>query len=86
MIWTDFVNLIKALSGRIVTPRFGTLDFSDSGLAVEKLQALFDDDFPYLQITPLRMEVICPVPPLAKLHSKKVESLTPARKPLKRNA
>jgi hypothetical protein len=33
----------------------------------EKLQALFEDDFPYLQITPLGMETLYPVPPLAKL-------------------
>jgi hypothetical protein len=86
MIWTDYFTLIKVLPGRIVTPRFGTLDFSDPKLPVDKLQALFEDDFPYLKITPLGMEVLYPVPPLAKLPSKKVESLTPARKPVKLKA
>ena len=86
MIWTDYFTLIKVLPGRIVTPRFGTLDFSDPMLPVEKLQALFEDDFPYLQITPLGMEALYPVPPLAKLPSKKVEIHTPARKPVKRKA
>ena len=86
MIWTDYFTLIKVLPGRIVTPRFGTLDFSDPSLPVEKVQALFEDDFPYLQITPLGMENLYPMPPLAKLPSKKVEPVIPARKMVKRKA
>ena len=86
MIWPDCFKLIKVLPGRIVTPRFGTLDFSDPNLPVEKVQAMFEDDFPYLQITPLGMDAHYPVPPLAKLPSKKVETRTPARKPAKRKA
>ena len=86
MIWTDYFTLIKVQPGRIVTPRFGTLDFSNPNLPVEKLQALFEDDFPYLQITPLGMEALYPVPPLAKLPSKKVEPRTPVRKSVKRKA
>ncbi|MCX6224195.1 MAG: hypothetical protein NTV01_05515 [Bacteroidia bacterium] len=46
----------------------------------------FEDDFPYLQITPLGMEALYPVPSLAKLSFKKVETLTPVRKPIKRKA
>jgi len=86
MIWTDYFTLIKVRPGRIVTTRFGTLDFSDPHLPVDKLQALFEDDFPYLKITPLGMEALYPIPPLDKLPSKRLESLTPARKPVKRKA
>lgn len=86
MIWTDYFTLKKVLPGRIVTPRFGTLDFSDPGLSVEKLQALFEDDFPYLQITPLGLETLYPVPPLAKLPSRNVEPFTQARILKKRKA
>ncbi|MFA5816207.1 MAG: hypothetical protein WC865_11355 [Bacteroidales bacterium] len=86
MIWTDYFTLIKVLPGRIVTPRFGTLDFSDANLPVEKLQALFEDDFPYLKITPLGLEALYPVPPLAKLPFKKVEPFAPARRTVKRKA
>jgi len=86
MIWTEYFTLIKVLPGRIVTPRFGTLDFSDPSLPVEKLQALFEDDFPYLKITPHGMEALYPISPLAKFPLKKVEPLTQARKPVKRKA
>jgi len=86
MIWTDCFKLVKVEPGRIVTPRFGTLDFSDPNLPVEKVHALYEDDFQYLQITPLGMETLYPNPVLAKLPSKRVESLTPARKPAKRKA
>jgi hypothetical protein len=49
------------------------LDFSDPGLPVEKVQVLFEDDFPYLQITPLEMDTLYAVPPLAKLQPRKME-------------
>jgi len=84
MIWTDYFTLIKVLPGRIVTPRFGTLDFADPLLPVEKVLKLFEDDFPYLQITPLGLETLYPVPPLAKLPFKKVEPFAPARRQVKR--
>ena len=86
MTWTDYFTLIKVQPGRIVTPRFGTLDFSDPHLPVEKVQVLFEDDFSYLQLTPLGVETLYPIPPLAKLPSKKVEPPTPSRKPVKRKA
>ena len=50
MIWTDYFNLIKVQPGRIVTPRYGTLDFADPNLPVEKVKALYEEGFPYLQI------------------------------------
>lgn len=84
MIWTDYFTLIKVRPGRIVTPRYGTLDFSDPHLPVEKLLALFEDDFPYLRITPQGMEALYPIPPLAKLPFKKVEPFAPARRQVKR--
>jgi hypothetical protein len=43
VIWTDYFNLIKVLPGRIVTPRYGTLDFADPNLPVEEFQASYKD-------------------------------------------
>jgi hypothetical protein len=62
------------------------LDFGDPGLPVEKVQALFEDDFPNFRITPLGMETLYQMPPLAKLPSNKMETHNPARKPAKRKA
>ncbi len=70
MIWTEYFNLIKVLPGRIVTPRFGTLDFANSNLPVEKVRALYEDGFPYLQLTPLGMRELYPPPPLSALPEK----------------
>jgi hypothetical protein len=84
MIWTDCFKLIKVLPGRIVTPRNGILDFSNPNLPIEKVQALFEDDFPYLKITPVGMDTLYPVPPLAKLQPRKMEP--PVRKIRKRKA
>jgi hypothetical protein len=75
MIWTDCFKLIKVVPGRIMTQRFGTVDFSDPGLPVEKCLALFEDDFPYLEVTPLGKDVLYPVPVLAKLLPKEMGGL-----------
>ena len=80
MTWTDYFTLVKVRPGRIVTPRFGTLDFADPSLPVDKVQALFEDDFPYLKITPLGMDTLYPVP-MVKLPVKTAVPGTPARKP-----
>lgn len=61
MIWTDYFNLIKVLPGRIVTPRLGTLDFSDPNLPVEEIRALYEDGFPYLEPTALGKEALRPL-------------------------
>jgi hypothetical protein len=84
MIWTNCFKLMQVLLGRIVTARFGTLDFADPNLPMEKVQALFEDDSPYLQITPLGIDTLYPVPLLAKLKPK--ELVPPVRKIRKRKA
>jgi hypothetical protein len=61
VIWSDYFNLIKVLPGRIVTPRFGTLDFMDPNLPVEKVRALYEDGFPYLELTALGKDALHPL-------------------------
>lgn len=86
MIWTDYFTLIKVLPGRIVTPRFGSLDFADPNLPVDKVKALYEEGFPYLQLTPLGMKLLYPMPPLSKLPAKAEVSEVAVRKIRKRPA
>ncbi|TSA33874.1 MAG: hypothetical protein D4R64_13190 [Porphyromonadaceae bacterium] len=87
MIWTDYFNLIKVLPGRIVTPRFGSLDFGDPSLPVEKIRALFEDGFPYLELTPLGKEALYPLSePMDPGQRIEPEQLKPAKTTLKRKA
>ncbi len=50
-MWKRYFNFIKLQPGRVITALFGELDFSQDNIPVEKIQALYESDFPYLQIT-----------------------------------
>lgn len=50
--WTKYFKFIKLKRGRVVTRRFGLIDFSRDDLPIETLKALYEEDFPYLAITP----------------------------------
>ncbi len=87
MIWTDYFNLIKVLPGRIVTPRFGTLDFGDLSLPVEKVLALYEDGFPYLELTALGKEALRPLSePADPGQGIEPEQQKPAKTTIKRKA
>ena len=50
-MWTKYFKVVKVRPGRIITPRHGELDFSREDLAIEICQQLYEEDFPYLEIT-----------------------------------
>jgi hypothetical protein len=45
--------MIRLVPGRVVVPGHGTIDFSRNDLPLDLLKTLWENDFPYLQITPL---------------------------------
>lgn len=49
-MWRKYFKLKGLVPGRVVTQRFGALDFSGK-VSVETCKALYEDDFPYLEIT-----------------------------------
>ena len=52
-MWKKYFKLVKLRPGRVVTQGFGTLDFSLDNIPVETCKSLYEDDFPYLEITEL---------------------------------
>ena len=50
-MWKRYFKFIKLQPGRVITALFGELDFSQDNIPVEKIQALYESDFPYLEIT-----------------------------------
>lgn len=50
-MWRKYFSIVKIVPGRIVTQQFGEIDFSSDKVSVETCKALFESDFPYLQIT-----------------------------------
>ena len=50
-MWKSYFNFVKLRPGRVVTQMFGELDFSSDKIPLETIKALFESDFPYLEIT-----------------------------------
>lgn len=50
----------------MVTALFGLIDFSDDNIPLEKIRALYESDFPYLQITEAGKAEIYGIVPAAK--------------------
>ena len=50
-MWKNYFKFIKLRPGRVVTQQFGEIDFSSDKIPVETVKALYESDFPYLEIT-----------------------------------
>lgn len=50
-MWTKYFKVVKIRRGRVLTPRHGEIDFSRDNIPVEICKELFEEDFPYLEIT-----------------------------------
>jgi len=51
-MWKDYFKMIKLVPGRVVVPGHGTIDFRRDDLPLKLIQQLYENDFPYLQLTP----------------------------------
>lgn len=51
-MWTEYFRMKGVRRGRIITPSHGELDFSQDDIPTEICLELFENDFPYLEITP----------------------------------
>lgn len=49
-MWRRYFRF-KLVPGIVITQRFGRLDFRQDDLSVHMLQQLYEDDFPYLELT-----------------------------------
>ena len=50
-MWKKYFKVIKIVSGEVVVPGYGKMDFSKDNISVEVCQKLIENDFPYLAIT-----------------------------------
>jgi hypothetical protein len=66
-MWQNYFKLIKLKPGRVNTALLGLIDFRNPNIPLATIQALYESDFPYLQLTPLGESEIYGVTPLAPL-------------------
>jgi len=71
-MWKRYFKFIKLRPGRVITALFGELDFSRDDLPLEKIQQLYENDFPYLEITAEGKAELYGIKPEAKAKRKKI--------------
>ena len=50
-MWKRYFKFIKLKPGKVVTAQFGIIDFSADNIGIEIIQSLYENGFPYLEIT-----------------------------------
>jgi hypothetical protein len=50
-MWRKYFTVVKVVPGRIKTPRHGIIDLSRDDLSLAVLKELYEEDWPYIQIT-----------------------------------
>jgi hypothetical protein len=68
-MWRDYFLFVGLKPGKVITAQFGTIDFNADNLGIEILKSLYENDFPYLKITPLGLKTFYenPVQPIPQL-------------------
>jgi len=76
-MWQKYFKVVKIVPGRVVTPRFGTIDLSTPNIPLETLLALYESDFPYLEITPEGLQHFYGVAPVTSVEPEPEPVLNP---------
>ena len=50
-MWKQYFNFIKLKPGKVITAKFGEIDFSADNIGIEIIKSLYENGFPYLEIT-----------------------------------
>jgi len=50
-MWQEYFRFVKLKPGKVFTALLGEIDFRSDSIPLEKIKQLYDNDFPYLEIT-----------------------------------
>lgn len=50
-MWTQYFNFIKLRRGRVIVPVHGEIDFNRNDIPIEICKELYENGFPYLELT-----------------------------------
>ena len=60
-MWTKYFNFIKLRRGRVIVPFHGEIDFSRDDIPLEICKELYENGFPYLELTELGKQELYPL-------------------------
>ncbi len=69
-MWKQYFKFVKLKPGKVVTPEFGVIDFSADTIGIEIIKALYENSFPYLEITEKGKTEIYGIEPVWNTESK----------------
>ena len=52
MGWKNYFKVIRIIPGPVVTRKHGEIDLSQDNISLEIIQDLYENDSPYLELTP----------------------------------
>jgi len=50
-MWKQYFKFVKLKPGKVVTSQFGEIDFNADRIGTEIIKSLYENGFPYLEIT-----------------------------------
>lgn len=50
-MWKQYFKFVKLKPGKVITTQFGEIDFSADHIGIEIIKVLYENGFPYLEIT-----------------------------------
>jgi len=50
-MWKQYFKFVKHKPGKVITSKFGEIDFSADTIGIEIIKSLYENGFPYLEIT-----------------------------------
>ena len=50
-MWKQYFKFVKLKPGKVVIAQFGKIDFSADTIGIEIIKSLYENGFPYLEIT-----------------------------------
>ncbi|MGE4568032.1 MAG: hypothetical protein AB7C90_02480 [Bacteroidales bacterium] len=62
-MWKKYFKVIKIVPGPVIIPGRGKIDFASDALSVDLVKSLFENDCPYLEITPHGLKELYKVEP-----------------------
>ncbi len=76
-MWQDYFKVVNIEPGRVDTALFGLVDFSSPKVPLKTIQALYEADCPYLELTPLGRKQLYGQPTQEKETAKEEVSIKP---------
>ena len=58
-MWKRYFKFVKLKPGRVITTLYGEIDFSADNIGIEIIKALYENGFPYLEITDMGKAELC---------------------------